>query len=436
MKTRVLMTALAVLLAITLVVTACSSPTATPVPTATKAPTQAPGTSAPTSTPIPAATQPPAATPTIATDTLVIGNASILSGPGTGFGIPQSRGVEKGVEIVNAAGGIKTAGKTYMVKLNTIDWGYTADLGRTGAEKLLNQGVKIIIGCGTATTVGAQQVTEPNKVLIFGGSTADAPFTKQFPYSFRIFMGPADGKIPTITYAHDKNPQNRKLFATYWNDASGKLAFSGLETQLKAVGWDSVTIQPYEPGTTDFAPFITGYLIPSGANFLYMISRTGEAGLLMKTAGQYGFKGTIVWCDAAGGLPEFKTAGQSANGAYLTQDWDWTGAFLGDQAKAAAVSYKAQYNDTPTMLYLNAIDAVTMIKAAVEKSGSTDTTAIRDAIPTIEWPSVWGGTMKMSAIGDRPGATVMHTMPIAKFDASTGTFVNVAQAIPPNKWKE
>ncbi|MDO8490992.1 MAG: ABC transporter substrate-binding protein [Dehalococcoidia bacterium] len=411
MKTRISI-ALAVLTVMALVATACGpSPTATPVPTATAA-----------------------VTPTPAAETLIIGNASILSGPGTGFGIPQSRGVEKGTELVNAAGGIKVGSKRYMIKLNTYDWGYTADGGRAGAEKLLNDGVKIIIGCGTGTSVGAQQVTEPNKALLFYGGTADSLVDKAHPYTFRILMGTRDGYMPTVTYARDQNPGNRKYFGTSYNDATGKIVYGQTEQAVKALSWETFESKLYEPGTTDFAPFVTGYLMPSGANFLLMVSRTGEAGLLMKAARQYGYKGIIVWPSAAGGLPEFQIAGQAADGAILTQDWDWSGPYIGDEMKKLAVEYNTQYGSYPTMLFLNAVDAVRMIKAAVELSGSTDATAMRDAMPRIEWDSVFGGKGKLASVGDRPGATVVHLMPVAKYDYAANKLVNVAQAIPPDKW--
>lgn len=390
--------------------------------------------SSPTATP--AATATSAVTPTPATEDLVIGNASILSGPGTGFGIPQARGVEKGAELVNAAGGIQMGGKRYMVKLNTHDWGYTVDGGRSGAEKLMNDGVKIIIGCGTATCTGAQQVTDPNKVLLLYGGTADALVTKQYPYTFRILMGASDGYVPTVVYARDQHPGNRKVLVTSYNDASGKLVYAAAEAALKALPWDSYQVNMYEPGTTDFASFITSYLMPSGANFFLMITRTGEAGLLMKTARQFGYNGIMAWVSAGGGLPEFKIAGAAADGAYLCQDWDWSGPYLSDEMRKLGVEYNTQYGSYPTMLYLNGVDAVRMIKSAVELSGSTEPTALRDVMPNIEWTSVFGGTGKLAAVGDRAGATVVHLMPIAKYDNAIGNFVNVAQAVPPASWQK
>lgn len=382
----------------------------------------------------PAATATAAATPTIAAETLVIGNASILSGPGTGFGIPQSRGVEKGTELVNAAGGLTVKGKRYLLKLNTYDWGYTADGGRAGAEKLINDGVKIIIGCGTGTSVGAQQVTEPNKVLLFYGGTADSLVDKAHPYTFRILMGTQDGYMPTINYARDQNPNNRKYFGTSYNDATGKTVYGQTELGVKTLSWESFDSKLYEPGTTDFAPFVTGYLLPSGANYLLMVSRTGEAGLLIKAARQYGYKGVIVWPSAAGGLPEFQIAGQGADGTILTQDWDWSGAYVGDEMRKLAVEYNTQYGSYPTLLFLNAVDAVRMIKAAAELSGSTDPTTMKDVMPRIEWNSVFGGKGKLAPVGDREGATVVHLMPIAKYDATSNKLINVAQGVPPDKW--
>ncbi|MDO8491743.1 MAG: ABC transporter substrate-binding protein [Dehalococcoidia bacterium] len=391
-------------------------------------------TSGPTPTPVVVVATPtagPTPTTAIGTETLLIGNLSILSGAGTGYGFSAARGVERGIELWNDAGGLVVGGKRYMLKIDTYDWGYTADSGRTAAEKAINDGCKIIFGVGTANTAGAQQTTEPNKVLLLAQTASNDLVTTKFPYTFRILMG-ADGLYsPGMDYVWDKYPDKRKLFVTAWNDATGKLVWETWKPLVNAMGWSKVDFQYYEPGTTDFAPFINSYLLPANPDVFALVSRTGETGLLIKAARQFGYKGIIYWAAGGGSVPELQIAGDLAEGVIVNQEWDWKGQFVPEAAKPEALSYLSRYGSNPTVHLITALDGLRMLAAAMKKANSVDTTAIRDTLPTIEWDSYWGGKGKLYPVKDRPGATMNFGMPVSVCDSKNTALVNVGFGLPP-----
>lgn len=369
----------------------------------------------------------PTPTATVAAETLLIGDLSILSGAGTGYGLPSSRGLAKGVELWNGQGGVVAGGKRYMLKLDTYDWGYTADSGRTAAEKAINDGVKIIFGVGTATSAGAQQVTEPNKVVLFIQSIADALVTKQTPYTFRILNGADDAFAPAMDYVWTKYPANRKLFVTAWNDATGKLSWDTWKPALEKMGWSKIDFQYYEPGTTDFAPFVNSYLLPSGADVFGMITRTGETGLMVKAARQFGYKGVIAWASGGGGgVQELSIAGDLADGVVVNQEWDWNGQFVNPAGQGVAKEYISRYGANPSVHLLTALDGVRMLEAALKKAGTADPTVLKDTFGAVEWESYFGGKGKLFPVKDRPGATFLYGMPVSVYDAKTKSLVNVA----------
>ncbi|MDO8491634.1 MAG: ABC transporter substrate-binding protein [Dehalococcoidia bacterium] len=405
--------ALTLVAALAMTVAACgASPTATPV--------------------VVVATPTPGPTPTTAvgTETLLIGNLSILSGAGTGFGFPHARGIERGIEIWNDKGGVTAGGKRYLLKIDTYDWGYTVDGGRTAAEKAINDGAKIIFGVGTGPTAGAQQATEPNKVLLFAQTVSDELMSTKYPYTFRILMGGDKVFSPGMNYVWNKYPDKRTVFATAYNDASGQLAYGTWKPTLEAMGWRKMTFQYYEPGTTDFAPFVNSYLIPSGADVFAMISRTGEAGALVKAARQYGYKGIIAWVSAAGTVPEMKIAGDLADGVVVNQEWDWGGPYVPEAAKPEALRYISKYGDSPPQHLITAMEGIRVLEAALIKAGTPDTTALKDALPTVEWDSYFGGKGKLYPVKDRPGVTLVYGMPVSVYDAKAQKLVNVGFGVP------
>ncbi len=391
-------------------------------------------TASPTSTPVVVVatpTQGPTPTTAVGTETLVIGNLSILSGPGTGYGFSAARGVERGIELWNDKGGVVAGGKRYMLKNDAYDWGYSADSGRTAAEKAMNDGAKILFGVGTSNTVGAQQTTEPRKVLLLAQTASNDVITTKFPYTFRILMG-ADGLYsPGMDYVFTKYPDKRKLFVTAWNDATGKLVWETWKPLVNAMGWSKIDFQFYEPGTTDFAPFVNSYLLPSNPDFFALVSRTSETGLLIKAARQFGYKGIIYWAAGGGSVPELKIAGDLADGVIVNQEWDWKGEFVPDAAKPEALRYLDKYGSNPTVHLITALDGIRMLEAAMKKAGSADPTALKDVMPTVEWDSLWGGKGKLYPVGDRQGVTMNFGMPVSVYDAKGEKLVNVGFGLPP-----
>ncbi|MDO8491742.1 MAG: ABC transporter substrate-binding protein [Dehalococcoidia bacterium] len=418
MFTKKLSAMAAILLAAVFVAGSACSPAATPTPVIV---TPTPG---------------PTPTAAAAAETLLIGNLSILSGAGTGYGFPASRGLEKGVELWNGKGGVVAGGKRYMLKLDTYDWGYTADSGRTAAEKSMNAGAKIIFGVGTAPSSGAQQVTDPNKVLLFVASIADALVDQKYPYTFRNLNGAGDAFAPAMDYVWKMYPNNRKLFATAWNDATGKLSWDTWKPALEKMGWSKIDFQFYEPGTTDFAPFVNSYLVPSGADVLGMITRTGgETGQLVKAARQFGYKGVIVWAaGGGGGVQELSIAGDLADGVVVNQEWDWEGQFVNPAGQEVAREYIRKYGVNPSVHLINALDGLRMLEAALVKAGTADTTVLKNTFPTVEWDSYHGGKGKLWEVNGRL-ATFLYGMPVSVYNAKDKKLVNVGFGLPPRLQK-
>lgn len=413
-KQRLIVIAAAVLVVVMVVAGAtCTSPTPTPK--------------------VVVATPTPGPTPTTAvgTETLTIGNLSILSGIGTGYGFSASRGVERGIELWNDGGGVVAGGKRYMLKIDTYDWGYSADTGRTAAEKAINDGAKVIFGVGTAPSVGAQQVTEPNRVLFFTQVSSDDLVKKDFPYTFRLQEGAGDGFSIGLAYTFNKYPDKRKLFVTAWNDATGQLVWKTWQPVVNSMGWNKVDFQYFEPGTTDFAPFVNSYLLPANPDVFALITTTGQTGLLVKATRQFGYKGIIYWATGGGSVPELAIAGDLADGVIVNQEWDWNGPFVPDAAKPEALKYISRYGSNPTVHLICAMDGFRMLAAAMKKAGSADATAIKEALPTVTWDSYWGGTGKLYPVGDRGGASVVYGMPVSAYDAKNKALVNVAFGLPP-----
>ena len=111
----------------------------------------------------------PAAKPTPAPPkTLDIGIATPLTGTYAFIGTQIQNAALLAIDDQNEQGGVTIAGQKYVLNPIIRDTKWDLVLGKTIAEELVfDKGVKIITGPFISDAIGAQTVTEPNKVITF-----------------------------------------------------------------------------------------------------------------------------------------------------------------------------------------------------------------------------------------------------------------------------
>ena len=93
------------------------------------------------------------ARPSLAADQVIVVGVSIpLTGPGAATGITTQRTLERGVELINAEG-IAIGPDKYTLKLVFYDNKYVPAEAVTVVEKLLADGVRVLISLGSGNSV-------------------------------------------------------------------------------------------------------------------------------------------------------------------------------------------------------------------------------------------------------------------------------------------
>src|SRR6476619_2743707 len=145
-----------------------------------------------------------------AQDVIKIGGIGPLSGGGTAWGLAAQRGIEIAIEEINAAGGVKAAGKTYKLQVIMYDDQYTGQGGKAAAERLVNQdNVKFIIGpVGSPPALGVISVTNPAKVIALTNGYAPQILKNdnKDPYNFRIYPTNIEFGPPLIKWLKENAP--------------------------------------------------------------------------------------------------------------------------------------------------------------------------------------------------------------------------------------
>ncbi|WP_459615648.1 ABC transporter substrate-binding protein [Bordetella sp. 2513F-2] len=336
-----------------------------------------------------------------AQEELKIGGIGPLSGGGTAWGLALQRGVQMALDEAVAEGGLKVGDKVYMPKLVMYDDKYTAAGGRLAADRLINaDNVKFIIGpIGSPSVLGAVAVTNPAKVLLLSNGFAPNILKNESksPYNFRATNSTVEFGPPMVKWFHDNFPEVKKVALIAPNDAVGQAVIPQLEAYYKANGME-VWTELYDRGTKEFMPLMAR-MMAQGVDALDLNSNApGEGALLLKQARQIGFKKPI-WQIGGPAVDEMMDiAGPLAEGFISLNFFD----FSTPEARHFIDTYRKKYGDgvinAQTPAWYN---AGKIMLEAIRRAGTTDVTAVRDALEKLEgYDAGLYGAVRWGGMGD------------------------------------
>jgi branched-chain amino acid transport system substrate-binding protein len=309
---------------------------------------------------------------------ITIGVISPNTGAIAVYGAAVTTAVDLAVSEINAAGGI--LGQQITV-INTDDQFDPAET-LNAFNSLVAQGVGLIVGSVTSgcTSAITGAANEEGVVLLTPSATADS-ITTEDDFVFRACY--ADGFQGAIAAYYAKSAGYTDVGVVYcaadtyskglYDSFAAAAATYGLN--IKAVeSTASLDVQDY---TNQFASMVS-----SGVEFVYAPYYYDVIGPYVVTqARAAGYDGIIMGADGYDGTPDYVVEGADLTAfenVYWTNHYDPTDADPKVQAFVAA--YKAMFDATPNAISALAYDAVYMYKAAIEKAGSADPAAVRDAL--------------------------------------------------------
>ena len=302
---------------------------------------------------------------------IIIGNITPVTGAQAAYGLAITNSIQLAIDEINAAGGILGA----TVKLSTKDDQGTPAEAVSGFNSLLSEGASAIIGAtlSSCTSAITSLADDEGIVLVTPSSTADSITTKD-DYVFRsCFKDSFQGEM-VAAYAKDQGwTKAAVLYAT------GDTYSSGLhDSFVKAAEKYGIEIvceqSSSDTGAVDFSSQLAT-IAASGADMLFAPYYYDAVGpKIIPQAREAGFKGAIMGCDGFDGTQDYTTGDLSAyENVYFTNNYT---------AKHGSESMNA--------LGALAYDAMYMVKQAIEKAGSIDHDAIRDAMSGMHYVGVTG----------------------------------------------
>ena len=327
---------------------------------------------------------------------IVLGAPNCLTG---GFAENGQRGVWGfllAADKINRDGGIKSLGgaKVRVVVADTSTENPTQASSVT--RRILDQDHAVALYGATASamTLAAQVEAEKSRVPLLTSSYAD-PLTKRgMKYTFKLTaFGSAiwnfgmDGVYDMIKAQNGAPPKSCGIFMG--PDAVSVAVSKALPKEAQRIGLPVVTHVDFQGNLSDPSVVVSPILQKKPA-VIFLSSFLDDAVLILRTLRGLKIKTPVV---AAGGISSDsagKTLGAAADGVIMPWSWNWDLKVPGETELVAA--YKKAHADAPyppnnEQLGLG-YAAGLIIRDALEKAGSRDSTKLRDVLSATEFTSL------------------------------------------------
>ncbi len=338
----------------------------------------------------------------MAADVIKIGVQAPITGEYANEGQSINNGVKMIVEQYNAKGGV--LGK--QIEVITCDDQGTAQQAAICAKKLVNEGVKAVIGSYTSGATEAAQTTYFRAgVLQTSDGTSDS-LTKHKYWTFFRNSFPNSAEADFVAeYFVDAKKYKKIVVLSDYSSYSTDLANATMKA-LKDKNANVIYEGKIKAGTQNFTATLTK-VKSMDPDVIFFGGYYTDGGLLRAQQDQLGIKADFVGGDSNDNPDFMKLAGNSAKGTFLinvpTPD-----ILPYDIAKQFLADYKAKYNAMPSSVWaLMNVDGLRAILHTMEQTKSEDTKVISDALHKIkDFPGITG-PVTFREDGERIGAGYM-----------------------------
>jgi branched-chain amino acid transport system substrate-binding protein len=320
-------------------------------------------------------------------NTFVIGGLGPLTGEAASYGISVKQGAEVAIEEINNAGGVKVGGKTYTFKLNFADDEASGETASSAYNSLMDSGIDALLGTVTSGA-GLAIAAETSEDGIFQITpSGSAKELTDFPNQFRLcFTDPLQGE--TMAQFAISELGYKKIAILYNNsDEYSKGVMDAFVTEAEKLGGAIVANEAFAKGAVDFTTQLTK-IKNTDAEVIFVPAYYQDAAYITTQAAELGMDLPYLGSDGWDGvIANVVDTAVLENAIFLSPFFSSDDS---DLVKTFVKTYEEKYKSTPDQFAADGYDTVFVMKAALEKAGSTDSAALIKAMTEISVTGVTG----------------------------------------------
>jgi branched-chain amino acid transport system substrate-binding protein len=320
---------------------------------------------------------------------ILIGEYGSLTGTTATFGISTRNGIDMAIDEVNGAGGV--LGRQVRVIVED-DQGRPEEAQTvvTVVTKLItsDQVVAVLGEVASSRTLAAAPVAQQYGIPMVTPSSTNPAVTQVGDYIFRVcFIDPFQGLVMATFATTSLGLTRVAILRDIRNDYSVGLADVFVEN-FEAMGGTIVIDQSYSEGDTDFSAQLTA-IRAENPEAIFVPGYYTEVGLIARQAQSLGLAVPLLGGDGWDSPSLIEIGGDALEGSYFSNHYSVQDPSPAIQEFVSA--YQARFGETPDALAGLGYDAAMILFDAIERAGSTEGAAIRDALAqTADFAGVTG----------------------------------------------
>ena len=311
-------------------------------------------------------------------DTIKIGVFEPLTGENGGGGLQELDGIEYANKMYPEVLGKK-------IKLVVVDNKSDKGEATTAVTRLIEKEkvVAIIGSYGSGVSIAAGDIIKNAKIPTMGASCTNPMVTQGNEYYFRAcFLDPFQGRV-MANYALQQGAKTAAVIMQNGDDYSVGLGNFFINAFKELTGDENsiVDISEFQVNDSDFNAILTN-IKAKNPDVIFAPSSATTAPLIIKQARELGIKSLIMGGDTWENPAVINVAGKDAEGIVLSTFFDENDPAT-EEAKVFVDGYKKELGDKEPIIPAVAAlgyDAYLLVRDAIERAGSTDGVALRDAL--------------------------------------------------------
>ena len=328
---------------------------------------------------------------------ITFGTALSLTGRMSPEGVRVREGYDLYVKHINERGGIKVGGKTYKVAIKYYDDQSDANTSVKLYEKLINEdGIKLLLGpYSSGITFATSAIAEKYQLqMVAAHAAATGTFDRGFKYIFAT-LTPVDQYTGNmVKMAAEAKPRAQRVALIHETSLFPQASIEAAEKQAKAAGLEVVYKEAYPTGTKDFSAMLTA-MKSRNPDLLLAAGYTGDMTVISRQIAEVGVSLKMFGVSLGPTLPGFIEAlGPKAEGILEPVQWasnmPWKDEIFGWTATQYAEIFKKEYGREPDYHPPQSTAALQVYQRALEKAGTLDPKAVRDAIAQTNIMTAYG----------------------------------------------
>jgi branched-chain amino acid transport system substrate-binding protein len=328
--------------------------------------------------------------------TVKIGTPLALTGALADEGQKQAASYELWLERINAEGGISIGGEMHKVELISYDYQTDGKRAQQLAETLITRDnvdfMTAPFGSGHTKIVAG--VAERYGVPIIAVASSEPVHDQGFQNLFGT-LAPSLGLIDSmIDHFSATLPELSKVAIVGRDDVFPKVMADGLAARAPDSGIEVVYHELYPVGSLDHSSTITA-IKPMEPDWIFVTGYTQDLVLFRQQMVNLGLTAPIVTMITGPAYAEFgENLGPLAEGVTSASWWHHSVGYTGDDVFETPQNfYDAVVEKTgqePDYVHASSAAALIALQKALEKAGSTDRDAVREALKSLDIMTFYG----------------------------------------------